>query len=275
MVRIEKNATHISVESTYALPNTGSQTSARFDALAAIFDPGTIRHIEERGISREWKCLEVGGGGGSIAAWLCERTGPAGRVLATDIDTGFLEKLCLPNLEVRRHDIVSDPLPEAAFDLVHARLVLMHLPGRETALKRMAAAVKPGGWLLVEEFDAFSIYPDPSISPFEVRLRTNVAFRQIVAERNVELRYGRLLPGLLRAHGLINIGAEGRVFMWQGSSAGATLTRATCEQLRGAIINSGLISEWEFDRDLARLDEEDYLAPSPILWAAWGLRPSE
>lgn len=68
------------------------------------------------------------GGAGSIASRLCEQVGVEGAVLVTDIDTRFLDTLSLPNVEVRRHNIVADPMPEGAFDLVHARLVLSHLP---------------------------------------------------------------------------------------------------------------------------------------------------
>ena len=264
---------HAPGDTAYAFDNSGEQSGARFDALSAIFDAGTIRHLAERGISAGWDCLEVGGGGGSVAVWLCERVGPDGRVLATDIDTRFLETLRVPNLEVRRHDIVSDPLPMAAFDLVHARLVLSHLPEREKALGRMVAALKPGGWLVVEDFDSLSMPPDPTVNPDEVRLRTGAALRQVLTERSVALRYGRLLPGRLRARGLVNVGAEARAFMWQGGSAGTDLNKANYKQLHDAIIDSGLVSEQEFERDLARLEEEDFLTPSPIMWAAWGYRP--
>jgi ubiquinone/menaquinone biosynthesis C-methylase UbiE len=84
-----------------------------------------------------WHCLEIGGGGGSIAEWLCRRVGPSGRVVATDINTQYLQALDLENLEVRAHDIVSDELEQGAFDLVHARPVQFHLSQRQTALKRM------------------------------------------------------------------------------------------------------------------------------------------
>ena len=80
---------------------------------------------------------------------------PAGRVLSTDIDTRFLDLVSGRNLEVRRHDIGSDPLPEAAFDLNHTRLVLMHVLQREAALTRMVSSLKPGGWLLMEEYDSY------------------------------------------------------------------------------------------------------------------------
>jgi len=54
---------------------------------------------------------------------------------------------------VIRHDVGVDPLPEAAFDLVHARLVLIHVPQAAAALARLAAALRPGGWLVIEDFD--------------------------------------------------------------------------------------------------------------------------
>jgi SAM-dependent methyltransferase len=259
--------------STYAFDNASRHAPARFDALSSIFDEGTIRHLEARGVAEGWSCLEVGGGGGSIAAWLHDRVGPTGRVLATDLDTRFLETLDLPRLEVRRHDVVSDPLPEAAFDLVHTRLVLVHLPERDRALARLVAALKPGGWVLCEEFDGISMLPDPAVNPREVALEAAAATRRVVAERGVEPRYGRLLPGELERHGLVDLGAEGRVFMWRGGSAGARLLRANFEQLRDEIVGTGLLSEEELERDIARLDDPSFAAPSPVLWAAWGRRP--
>jgi len=96
-------------------------------------DPGTIHLLESLGVASGWRCLEVGGGGGSIASWLCQRVGPEGRVVATDLDTRFLNALDFPNLEVRQQNIVSDAVEAASFDLVHARSVLMHLPERQRA----------------------------------------------------------------------------------------------------------------------------------------------
>jgi len=140
----------------YVFANDAAEAPVRLAALSALFDRGTVRHLKARGVGRGWHCLEVGAGGGTIARWLAARVGPTGRVLATDVDPRFLRTVRLPNLEVRRHDIAIDPLPRAAFDLIHTRLVLMHLPRREEALARMISALKPGGWLVVEELDSAS-----------------------------------------------------------------------------------------------------------------------
>jgi ubiquinone/menaquinone biosynthesis C-methylase UbiE len=257
----------------YVLDNAGQQAAARFDALSAMFDPGTIRHLESCGIGPGWHCLEVGGGGGSIAAWLSNRVGRTGRVLVTDIDPRHLESLKFPNLEVRRHNIVRDPLPEASFDLVHSRLVLLHLPEREKALARMVAALKPGGWLVDEEFDS-SLSPDPAADPEEVLSKTHIAMTRVMASRGVDRVFGRHLFGRLRAHGLENVSSEGRSFMWQGGSPGASLLRSNYEQLRGAMIEAGYVTPQEFEKDIAQLQDPSFVAPSPILWTASGRRPS-
>ena len=88
-------------------------------------DAATIRYFEEIGLSGGWHCLEVGAGAGTIAEWLCQRVGTAGHVVATDLDTGLLEAIISPNIEVRRHNIVNDDLEIACYDLVHARYVLL------------------------------------------------------------------------------------------------------------------------------------------------------
>jgi SAM-dependent methyltransferase len=259
--------------SGYLLDNAGEEAATRFAALSQLFDPGTIRHIEERGINRGWRCLEVGAGSGSIAAWLADRVAPAGCVLATDINPRFLESIKRPNLDVRRHDIATDPLPEAAFDLVHSRLVLLHVPERERALAGMISALKPGGWLVEEEYDSASMPADPAVSPSEVLLKTQLAMMRLLEDRGVNRRFGRLLFGRLRAYGLVNVGAEARIFMWASGSPGTAIVRANYEQLRETLIDGGYITPQQFAEDLARLDDPDFVTPSGILWSAWGQRP--
>jgi SAM-dependent methyltransferase len=53
---------------------------------------------------------------------------------------------------VARHDITADAIPLARYDLIHARLVLSHLPQRRDVLVRLIEALRPGGWLVIEDF---------------------------------------------------------------------------------------------------------------------------
>jgi ubiquinone/menaquinone biosynthesis C-methylase UbiE len=145
----------------YVFPNAAPQAATRLGALAEVFDPGTIRHLEARGVGPGWSCVEVGGGLGTMTRWLSASVGQRGRVLATDIDTRLLDAIRLPNVEVRRHDIVAEPLPAAAYDLAYTRLVLEHLLEPDRALARIVESLKPGGWAVIEDFELLPASHDP------------------------------------------------------------------------------------------------------------------
>src|SRR6266571_2706725 len=136
---------------SYLFGRVGEQERARLAGLSAQFDPVTVRHLTAVGVAAGWHCLEVGAGAGSIAGWLAATAGSTGRVVATDLDTQFLDDLPRPPVEVVRHDITSDPVEHGAFDLVHARAVLEHLPSRGEVITRLLTALRPGGVLVLED----------------------------------------------------------------------------------------------------------------------------
>ncbi|HWD42905.1 MAG TPA: class I SAM-dependent methyltransferase [Actinomycetota bacterium] len=84
---------------------------------------------------------------------------------AVDVNTVLLESIPAENLTVRQMDVRADELPVSAYDLVTCRALLHQVAEHAPAvLARMAAAVKPGGWLLVQEPD-FHLAPttEPAI----------------------------------------------------------------------------------------------------------------
>jgi ubiquinone/menaquinone biosynthesis C-methylase UbiE len=265
----------MSAESTYLLDNANEKAIPRMDILARLFDPTTRRVLDSVGLQAGWRCLEVGGGGGSVARWLAERVGPAGHVLCTDLDTRLIEsgRASAPaNLEVSRHDIANDPLAPQSFDLIHARLVLIHVIERERALERMVQALKPGGWLAIEDFDSGSIQPDARINKFETPLPTAEAVRKYLT-RNQDGYFGRRLYGRFRELGLTQVDAEGRSVMFTRRNGGADLMRVNFEQIGKDVIAAGLITQQQIDTDLATIERDDFAIPSPTMWSVVGRKP--
>ncbi|MGW5861500.1 methyltransferase domain-containing protein [Streptomyces sp. NPDC055239] len=258
----------------YLLDNARSEAGIRFDALSELFDPTTFRHIETLGIASGWQCWEVGAGGPSVVTWLADRVGPTGRVLATDIDTSWASRAAGGVIEVLHHDVGRDEPPVSGFDFVHARLVLVHVADRERALRAMAGALRPGGWLLVEDADPASqplICLDEYGPEQALANKLRAGFRSLLAARGADLAYGRKVPRLLREAGLTDVTAD--AYFPITSAACDVLEAATVRHVRDRLIAAGLATDEEIDRHLAsvtsgRLD----LATSPMI-SAWGRRP--
>ena len=255
----------MATEEGYLLDNARTEAGIRFLALGELFDPGTFRRIEALGTGPDLRVWEVGAGGPTVPAWLSTRFGD---VLATDLNTSWFD--AAPGVRALRHD-VSEPPPERGFDLVHVRLVLVHVVERERALRHLVEALKPGGWLLVEEADPASqplICLDEHGPDQELANRLRRGFRELLAERGVDLAYGRKLPRLLRDAGLTDVHAEG--YFPITSPACSALEAATVRQLRDQLAGKGLATEAEIERHLATVESGRLdLATSPMI-SAWG-----
>lgn len=201
----------------------------RLGLLEALLDPLTIRRLEAIGPKQGWRCLCVAAGRGAVATWLAHRVGSAGHVVATDLDTRLLRDLDIPNVEVRQHDIVSDGLETERFDLVHCRCLLMHVRQPTHVLERMVSALRPGGWLLVEEPDDTGACPVDNTYPGAERIeRANRAVLCELRDRGVMDPFiGCRLLGLVERLGLEQIHCEGVTWLHRGGDAAAQAMSAT------------------------------------------------
>src|SRR5215211_4714452 len=207
---------------TYVYDQAWRREHERLRALEDLFDAASVGRLAALGVGEGWRCLEVGAGAGGVARWLSDRVGPPGRVLATDLDPRFLDGHGLANLEARRHDLLADPLEDGAFDLAHARAVLEHIPAREAALARMVAAVRPGGWVVVEDIDfgggmvaeLLRYVQPPAAAPTVERVARAVEAMFIAA--GMDPRFGGRLPRALVEAGLEEVGAELRAPLVRG-----------------------------------------------------------
>jgi 2-polyprenyl-3-methyl-5-hydroxy-6-metoxy-1,4-benzoquinol methylase len=265
--------------STYVFDQAWQKELERLRSIEGLFDPASQRHLAALGVGAGWQCLEVGCGAGSIALWLAERVGPRGSVLAIDLDPRFLEGHGRSNLTVMRHDVTTDPLAPASFDLIHARAVLVHLRDPEAVLRRLMAALRPGGWLVIEDVDfggtaaemiARYTVPTTEVGFFE---RGFKAIAEVFTRVGADPTFGSRVPGLLTHVGLQDIGAEIHAPLLSGTPRGNWVS-LTLEHLRPRLAAAGLLSESELEAMHQRFFEPTVRYLPPFVITAWGRRGS-
>src|SRR5262245_8490531 len=249
----------------YVYDQAWEQERERLLGMARLWDPGTFALFERLGVGTGWRCLEIGAGAGSVSSWLAERVGAGGRVIAADLDPRYLEPLAGGPLEVARIDVLSGELERGAFDLVYSRLVAEHLGS--AAVRRMAAAVAPGGVLLLEDHDFAGRVAYPADPDLDRAWSTVI---DIMARSGFDPSFGRRLPSELRAAGLVDVQAEGRVRLFAGGTAETAFSRLTLTAMRERIVTSGALDADGVDRAIAAFDDPERTYVSATMIACWG-----
>jgi SAM-dependent methyltransferase len=177
------------------------------------------------------------------------------------------------NVEVRRHDIVNDDIDADAFDLVHSRCVLIHLPDPGVGLSNMVRALKPGGWIALDEADwgLFSL-----AGHADAEWATGFVHDLFMRHVEAGVRYpyfGRRLAGLLTEHGLDEVSAQGTATVSPPGDLSAEVIRLTFDALR-ALNRSVGASDEDLDRLAAVLESPGVTITAVTLMTARGRKPA-
>lgn len=210
----------MSTRTSYAFSNGAQQGRQQLDALQRYLDPVTIDCLTGIAVGTGWRCLELGPGGGSIAAWLAGRTGHSGRVTAIDNDLSRLPEI--DGLVRIEHDL-RDGLPvPGPFDLVHARLVLLHLPNRRELLRQLVAALAPGGWLVLGEFSGAPLTVLTTPDPTDAALFRKVidAMSADLVDHGVDFDWAHQAHAAAVAAGLVRVRTLEHAESWCGGEGG-------------------------------------------------------
>jgi ubiquinone/menaquinone biosynthesis C-methylase UbiE len=252
----------------YAFPQSVANESRRLQLLEEHLDPLTKRRIAPLGVGPGARCLELGGGRGSITRWLCEVVGPAGRVTVTDLQLDYLNAIDAPNIEVLRHDLRTDTFPERSFDLVHTRALLMHLPDDPDMLPRMASWLAPGGWLVLEEPDFGMWLGDLDPLWAAHAQAAHDTFPQMSLSR------GRSLLAQIRHLGLVDVGADGELDVVQAGTPLADFYRLSMAAIGPPAVQAGALTAEQAAELVERPTRPDFLACGFVHIGVWGRRPS-
>jgi SAM-dependent methyltransferase len=215
---------------------------AQLDGIRALWDPGSRTLLEEVGLKAGWRCLEVGAGGGSLIEWM---VGRGAAVTAADIDTRFVTHHLSADVNVSCLNIVTDQLPAGELDLVHARLGLEHLGDRRAILDRLASTLRPGGWIVIEDYKLTCLSLSDQ-SYLEASVRAIVGFME---QAGFDVSYVRTLLSDLADAGFTDIRGEGRARIVDAGPPGFDFFKLSFESIPDTAAQAGALSEADADAD--------------------------
>ena len=260
----------------YVLPS-GQAGRDRLRVLARATEPGTVRLLDEVGVTSGMACLDVGCGGGDVARLLAERVGPTGRVVGVDLDEAVVAIAAEEARELKVAQLVyrvggALDLSETAFDIAYARFLLTHLGERDQAIGAMLETLRPGGALVLEDIDfaGHFAYPDlPELHEF------CALYAALARSTGGDAEIGRALPFLLRTAGLHDV--EVRVSQPVAFTGGVKLiTARTMQGIAARLVEAGLATAGEVRRITEALDraaaDPDVLLSMPRIVQAWGVK---
>ena len=160
--------------------------------------------LERLGLAEGWSCVDVGAGGGDVSVALAQVVGRTGRVYAVDVDPRRRDEiatLAAAHAQVLALSQAGEDLtlPEPV-DLAFCRFLLMHVAEPRRVLRRMGAAVRPGGWVVAQE---------------PITTAGRIGGRPLSMEGARDQDLGAVLPALVGEVGLVLVDA------WAEAPAGA------------------------------------------------------
>ncbi|MGZ3457336.1 MAG: class I SAM-dependent methyltransferase [Archangium sp.] len=154
------------------------------------------------------RVLDAGCGPGGITELIAELVGPSGQVTGMDLSEERLalaRQLNQRHAQVRLHsgDVRRTGLPDAAFDYTWCQFVLQYVPERWAALAELVRVTRPGGKVVISEFDGFGLGNWPCPEPLrEWCLRFTEALRRTVG---LDVYVGRKVFNAMRQLGLTQV----------------------------------------------------------------------
>jgi ubiquinone/menaquinone biosynthesis C-methylase UbiE len=216
----------------------------RLQLLARDRWPHTRALFERAGVGPGMRCIDLGCGGGEVTLELARLIAPGGTIVGVDMDAVELALASeaatergIANVEFRAVNVNEWDEP-AAYDVVFCRFLLHHLSQPVALLRRMWAAVRPGGVIVVEDADFDGWCCHPANEGFDFFLRT---YREVLGRSGGDHATGRKLCAHFLAAGISD--AEVKLITplriaGEGKTLPLSTLAATAEAIRAAGVAS-------------------------------------
>jgi ubiquinone/menaquinone biosynthesis C-methylase UbiE len=185
----------------------------RLQLQSRVWEPSGRRLLDEIGEGHGARVLDVGCGAIGWLRLLSEWVGPDGEVVGTDIDDAmlaaagkFLDAEGLRNVVLTKDDLFASKLESSSFDLVHARFQIAPLGRGPEQISNHARLLRPGGTVVLEEWDVSSWHFNPPARALETLIDL---IGQSFVRSGGDMQAGRKLLDLVRGFGIEgNVRAE-------------------------------------------------------------------
>jgi SAM-dependent methyltransferase len=154
-------------DETY-LMGRGEAETRRLISQSKLYGRFTRRLLEDAGVEKGMKVLDIGTGAGDLALMAAEMVGPTGSVVGVDQDPQVLkaasaraEAARLDNIWFYAGDFRQGVPGDGPFDAVVGRLVLLYVPEPAEALRGLVDRLGPGG---VAAFGEFNFLPESALA---------------------------------------------------------------------------------------------------------------
>ncbi len=219
----------------------------------------TIEVLEAAGVSRGWRCLEIGAGGGDITRWLSKRVAPGGSVVAVDLETYWLEPLASELVEIRRGDFGQLEFGRARFNLVVAQMLLLHLPNPAEACRRFVELTAPAGQIVIHDTDFTALALAGATASEAAGL---AVMPDVMSAAGVDLALGPRLADLLEAAGAKIEQVETRPCTAEDGPITKEISAITIERFRVRTE----VTDRAIDAALAALRDPERQLTGPTRW---------
>ena len=241
----------------------------------------SARLLDRIGMQEGSRAIDLGCGPQGVLDLLSERVGATGHVTGVErnresLTTArrFVADRALQNVTLLEGDATATRLPEASFDLVHARLVLVNVPHVEAVVREMVRLARPGGVVASHEADYLPHRCDPALRAWD---RLFEVFREYSAAGGIDLFVGRRTHRLFREAGLTDIEVIPLIHVYPKGHNRRMIFYQFLENVRDRILEQELIAESEFCELMAELkehlDKPDTLVISHLFFQVWGRKP--
>lgn len=217
------NSTANSEGSIYVMGRT-SEEYERLRRQSQFLEPITGSVLSRAGLSPGMRCLDLGCGPGEVMRLMAERVGPDGQIVGVDVD-GKLGREALSILLSKGYRQCSfiegsveslEQIDRDGFDMVFARLLLMHLDDPIPALRKMYGRMRPGGRIVVQDYYFSAMDSYPIVEPLD---EFKKAFLGVYDKTGRETRMGIKLPGFFIEAGILPMARMSRDSSYRQKSA--------------------------------------------------------